>query len=205
MFLCELGARLALEQMNMSLTFIHPACALLFVVLMNQSALALVDSLQAPEPPIRTPRFRSIQGDYVTVFFINAVSLSADFDLTQLRMSKNMTFSGVRVGIERIQVFGFDGEIDGSPFLDYNLLGRLSTSGTASRIDVYTGYSYRTSLRENPYYRPFVPGGSFKIGFDAKWMLIDKLFGLMLKLNIVRGGHENTGSGGIGFVLAWDQ
>lgn len=194
-----------LNQMNMSLQCMRSACALLFVVLMNQNSLALIDSLQAPEPPIRTPRLRSIQADYVTVFFINAVSLSADFDLTHLRASKNMTFLGVRVGIERIQAFGFNGEIDGSPFLDYNLLGRLSTSGTVSRIDVYAGYSYRTSLRESPYYRPFAPGGSFKIGFDGKWMLIDKLFGLMLKLNMVRGGHENTGSGGIGFVLARDQ
>jgi len=189
----------------MSQHFVRIASAVLMLAMINQSGLALVDSLQVAEPPIPTPRFRSIQADYVTAIFINAVCLSADFDLTQLRMSNNSTFLGVRVGVERIQAFGFNGEINGSPFVDYNLLARLSTSRSASRIDVYAGYAYRTSSREHPYQSTLEPAGSFKIGFDAKWMLIDKLFGLMLKFNVARGGNDQTGSGGIGFVFAWDQ
>ena len=191
--------------MNILLHPMRLAYALLMVALINHTALAFLDSVQVAGPPISTPRFRSIQLDYATIYFISTASLSIDIDLMQLRMSKNMTFLGFRAGIERIQAFDFDGEIDGSPFLDYNLLVRLSTAGTESRIDVYAGYAYRTSLRENPYYRPFVSAGSFKFGFDGKWMMIDKVFGLVLKLNIVRGGHENVGSGGIGFVLAWDR
>jgi hypothetical protein len=184
--------------------FVRFASAVLMLVLINQSGFARVDSLQVTEPPIHTPRFRSIQADYVTAIFINAVSLSADFDLSQPRMSKPMTFLGVRAGIERIQAFTFEGEVNGSPFVDYNVLARLTSSAPASRMDVYAGFAYRTGSG-HPFHIPFTPGGSFKIGFDLKWMLIDKLFGLMLKFNVVRGGNDQTGSGGIGFVLAWDQ
>jgi len=193
------------KRMNIFQHSMRSACALLMIAFMNQSGFAHVDSLEVAGPPIPTPRFRSIQADYVTLFFINAASLSVDFDLKQLRISKSKAFFGARVGIEQIESFSFDGEEDGSPFIDCNLLARLSTSGNSSRIDVYAGYTYRKSSTEHSYQNHIATAGLFKIGFDLKWMFIEKFFGLMVKFNVVRGRHDKRGSIGFGFVLALDQ
>ena len=180
-------------------------CVLTLLLILNANALALVDSTQAGASLISTPRLRSVQADFTTVFLINAASLSVDIDLKQLRMSKNQNCFGLRAGIECIQAFGFDGEVYGSPFVDYNVLARLTTAGITSRFDVYAGYAHRRRLGEDPFQQLYPPIGLFKIGFEGKWMIVENTFGLMLKLSVVRGGKDQTGSGGIGISLGWDH
>lgn len=183
-------------------------CIFALLISVRLNALALNDSLHVSESSFLTPQFRSLQVDYTTVVLSSTLSFSVDLDLKELK-SKNSNkpvFVGLRAGIERITIYRHDTETLGSPFTDYNIFARFTVPGSGYRMDSYAGYSYRKCSRAIPILLPFIPAdrGTVKAGFDMKWMLIERYCGLMLKLDVMPINRENTLSGGIGVVLAWE-
>jgi hypothetical protein len=176
--------------------------------LSKHDALALEDSLRVSESSFLSPRIRSVQVDYATVVLSSVLSFSADLDLKGLKSNNTskLVFVGLRAGIEYIPIYSFDGEEIGSPFMDYNIYARVTIPDVGYRMDSYVGYSYRKSSRAIPSLLPFTPAdrGALKFGFDMKWMLSGPYLGLMVKLNIMPTVHENSLSGGLGVVLAWE-
>jgi hypothetical protein len=163
----------------------------------------------AEEKPFFTPRFRSVQIDYTTVFFDNVWSLSVDVDLKDLKSKQGKPDAiGLRAGIERLTFIRlFEGEVYGSPFRDYNLFARVTTDSPDFRLDTYAGFTYRVSSRDKPLLLPYVPAdrGGLKFGADVKWMIIEKYFGMMLKFNVQPMTADLQLSGGVGVVLAWEK
>jgi hypothetical protein len=181
-------------------------CAAILVALVNQTALAVGDSTQVSQVYSPTPRFRSIQFDFASIYLIDAESLSGDLDLINLKMAKQLTTLGFRLGVERIDQSRDYSEPHGSPCLDYNAFARVTSSGSTSRVDIYTGYAYRRIDKGGILYSHFGSGGAIKIGFDLKWMFIPRFVGLMLKLNMIYiNAKAGVSSGGLGFVIAWEQ
>jgi hypothetical protein len=183
-------------------------CIFALLISVRLNAIAFHDSLRVTESSFLTPRFRSLQVDYATVVLSSKLSGSADFDLKELRAknSNKPVFVGYCAGIERITIYRFGTEAFGSPFTDYNVFARLTVPGSGYRMDSCLGYSYRKSSRSITSLLPFIPAdrGTLKAGFNMKWMLIKQYFGLMLKLDVMPIDRENTLSGGIGVVLAWE-
>ncbi len=177
---------------------------MVFTAILGRNVEAFTDSTQSAQTCAPILRLRSIQADFTSIYFINAETISADIDLANLTFSKQGAALGVRLGIEYIKAFGFEHEVEGSPLLDYNLFIRSSSLRPCARMDAYAGYVYRTGKTHRSYSSTFTPEEAFIIGFDLKWMLIDRFFGLMLKVCIIGSGKSKTGSDGLGFVISWD-
>ncbi len=133
--------------------------------------------------------FRSIQVDAVSIIFIEGIALSLDYDL--IRLSKRSTI-GFRAGVERYSAASIGGSVDGSPFQDYNILARTTTSGSRFRWDIYTGLAFHRSVESSSY----EPRTGLRLGMDFRYYLIPHYCALMLKLN--------TGALGLGLSIGYD-
>jgi hypothetical protein len=165
---------------------------------MHRVVLAQIDSVQAGPAKTSAPGFRDFQFDYVTLLSSSTTSFSFDYDVMPLTVAENPAFFGIRAGIDYLQSSGISGSSNGSPFSDYNLLVRLTSKIQHSRVDIYTGYSYRTSPDEG------FSGAQFKLGLEFKYLFAHDTFGFIMKLCAVRGAPSALGCAGVGLVCNLD-
>jgi hypothetical protein len=143
--------------------------------------------------------FRGIQADITTFVFWTSCSVSVDIDCVKFWQGS----VGVRVGLERLHYLRFYDERN-SEFLDKNIMGRysitLSVDRLPSRFDIYLGYTYRTTLDASFILRDNNNlGGLWKVGAEFSFMFIEKIFGLLTKVNVC----GNDVSGVLGIVIGW--
>ncbi len=165
---------------------------LLLSLLLSLRSIAQVDTLHT------APGFRSFQFDYVTFLSSSTTSFSFDYDITPLTIAEDPALFGIRAGFEYLQSSGSSGPSSGSPFSDLNLLARLTGRMQHSRIDIYAGYSYRTTATDG------FAGNQFKFGLEFKYLFARDVFGLIVKLCAVQGSPNPIGCAGVGAVCNLD-
>jgi hypothetical protein len=109
---------------------------------------------------------------------------------------------GIRIGAEIVHGGSVGGTWSGSPFISYNLLGRVTFGGSRFRFDTYAGYSYVTSIAK---YSVGYPVSGVKFGFEGKWMIVRNICGLLLKISGPFGGSQGIFATGIGVVFGFSQ
>jgi hypothetical protein len=154
------------------------------------------DTLDTRSHDTPTLHFRSIQLDATYFIFTSGFAGSIDIDMWR-RVGGGKSYIGIRTGIEQYRTGGPGGETLGSPFVDYNLLFRSTVGGESFRWDIYLGYMYHTTSNASVYHSRSL----LKFGTEVKWMLVPKIFGLLVKAS----GGGNTGTVGIGFTIGIEQ
>jgi hypothetical protein len=176
------------------------ASTMIVLISAIQLSMSQIDTVSRDASTNVPPRFRGIQGDFVTLVFSRGVTLSGDLDLFSFGAPNRKAFFGLRGGLEYIAHGNPGGSEYGSPYFDYNLLVRATFKRRHARAELYSGYSYRTSLNGGTY----PSAGQFKFGVELKWMFVDDMFGLILKLCGARGAPGHIGSSGLGIVFNMD-
>jgi hypothetical protein len=142
-------------------------------------------------------RLRSLQIDGSWLLFTASYGGSVDLDFFSFTKGRKSAL-GTRLGVERTLSGGpGSGHTGGSPYLDYNMLLRVTLPGESLRFDFLLGYSIETS--EVPRYES--PKGLVKVGGELRWKIAPGVFGLLVKAN----GTTSKGTAGIGLYLGWDQ
>ncbi len=109
------------------------------------------------------PSLHSIQIDATSIILMNQIGGEIDLDIFHSEY-KN-TCLGTRFGIEHYYLINFVDKYYGSPFTNYNLFARLSTTPKDLSISILLGMTYYTS--EEPSYIP--SKYLFRTGFEIKY------------------------------------
>ena len=140
------------------------------------------------------PCIHSIQIDATTIFLMNQIGGQFDYDV--LRSSNKNICIGTRVSVEHYYLGNFIGEVDGSPFTNYNLYARLSGKKDDLCFEVVGGVTYYTT--DEPSY--LTDKYMFRTGFEIK-------YGSILDF-ILKGStslSSNSSFIGIGVSLGYDH
>ncbi|MDD5361007.1 MAG: hypothetical protein PHN88_02670 [Ignavibacteria bacterium] len=149
---------------------------------------------QEKDNPFRfEPQFKSTQFDATSIYFINTLSASVDFDLTKDKA--NVASGGFRAGVDYFSTGTVGGSTNGSPCLDYDMLGRWTIDKDFIRIDLCLGGSYHTASKS--YYKDD-EGLFLKFGGDIKFKFYKNYAGLLIKF-----GTSKVSYGGIGLFLGY--
>lgn len=135
--------------------------------------------------------------DAVTIIKANTLSASVDFDLFRKESMKNYAF-GLRGSIEHYSNLDLGGKVGGSPYTDYNLLGRFTIADEKTRFDLYSGIDYHTTSLPGIYKPAFLP----KAGIEFRLPLSKRILYFIAKAGT--SFKEDTTILGIGFSVGYD-
>lgn len=139
------------------------------------------------------PSIHSIQIDATSIILINQIGLEFDFDIFQLKNIKSCI--GTRIGIEHYYLTNLVDKYEGSPFTDYNILGRMSNSIGDLSTSILIGITYYTT-NENYFPSKYL----FRTGFELKYGIT---FGLLLKGSTSL--TKNTSFIGVGIFIGYNH
>ena len=141
-----------------------------------------------------SPSIHSIQINATSIVFMNQIGGQIDFDVLR-SINKNFCV-GTRLSVERYFLEDFGGSTLGSPFTNYNLYSRLSTTIDNLSISVLGGVTYYTT--DDPIYLP--DKYLFRAGFKVQ---LGNIVGLVFKgsTSLIK----NSSFIGIGVCLGYDH
>jgi hypothetical protein len=130
------------------------------------------------------------------VTLINSFALSGNFDIDLFRIHpQNKINFGLRNSIEYYSNLSLGGSTGGEPFVNYNILIRLSNKNNNSIFDIYAGLSYHTTSMPLVYESSLLP----KIGIEFRLAVIKKTAYLLAKANT--SFNEDTSVIGLGISI----
>jgi hypothetical protein len=132
--------------------------------------------------------------DAVTLIHSYALSGNFDIDLFRIHPQNKINF-GLRNSIEYYSNLSLGGSTGGEPFVNYNLLIRLSIKNNNSIFDIYAGLNYHTTSMPLVYESSFLP----KIGLEFRLAVIKKTTYLLAKANT--SFTEDTSIIGLGISI----
>jgi hypothetical protein len=172
----------------------HIKCVLVFLIIIF---FPFISYSQEKDNSFRLePQFKSIQFDATSIIFINTLSVCADFDL--VKDKSNVASGGFRAGLDYFNSGNVGGPTSGSPFLDYDMLGRWTVEGKVMRVDLCLGGSYHTVSKS--YYKDEYEGMYMKFAGDIKFKFYNNYAGLIIKF-----GATKVPYGGIGLFLGYGE
>jgi hypothetical protein len=166
------------------------------LVLLVLISIPLFSYSQEKDNPFRfEPQYKSAQFDATSIIFINTLSACVDADL--IKDKANVASGGFRAGMDYFNSGTVGGPKDGSPFLDYDIMGRWTIDKDFIRVDLCLGGSYHTVSKS--YYKD-EEGMFLKFAGDVKFKFYKNYAGLIIKF-----GATKVSYGGIGLFIGYGK
>ena len=171
--------------------FIISLLLLFSKVLLGQADTSSIDLNKL----ILNPTFFGAQIEAVSVFAINELGISGDYDFYS-STNKKYNF-GLRISTEyyKIYDFNFGGGYTYGPYLDFSIFGRHSVRGKHFWFSPLLGISLHNNLEEGKSDSKLIT----KWGLELRYNLYKENVGLVLKY--VSGFIKKSGYGGIGITI----